>query len=337
MKTKLIGIFVCMLLIAIVLPVSGNIIGADGTSNSVISGITLYVGGSGPNNYTRIQDAIDDAVDGDTVFVYDDSSPYYENLVVDSSINLIGEDRNSTVIDGSNSGSVVQITANDVALNCFTIQNIGNEKLNYSGIEVFDCDYNIISDNVIRLNQAGILLLCTYLCNITNNLITSNQEGIIVSGARMYAESHDNIISRNVISYNTYGILCAGESFNGIFSNNIITNNRYGLEIHYGSYYHVCTGNNISNNLVGLSTSHMGTNITQNNFIKNIRHAKHWIAIRGGFADYGTPKCIWNENYWGKPRDSPYRIPGRIGISTACIFPWFPQFDWHPAQEPYEI
>ena len=31
---------------------------------------TLYVGGSGEGNYTKIQDAIDDASDGDIVFVY---------------------------------------------------------------------------------------------------------------------------------------------------------------------------------------------------------------------------------------------------------------------------
>ena len=32
-------------------------------------GITLYVGGSGSGNYTSIQVAIDNASDGDTVFV----------------------------------------------------------------------------------------------------------------------------------------------------------------------------------------------------------------------------------------------------------------------------
>jgi hypothetical protein len=35
------------------------------------SGSWLYVGGSGPGNYTRIQDAVDNASDGDTVFVFD--------------------------------------------------------------------------------------------------------------------------------------------------------------------------------------------------------------------------------------------------------------------------
>jgi hypothetical protein len=45
----------------------------------------LYVGGTGEGNYSRIQDAIDDAVDGDTVFVYDDSSPYYEHIRINKS------------------------------------------------------------------------------------------------------------------------------------------------------------------------------------------------------------------------------------------------------------
>ena len=39
----------------------------------ISSGNTLYVGGTGEGNYTKIQDAIDNASDGDTVYVFDDS------------------------------------------------------------------------------------------------------------------------------------------------------------------------------------------------------------------------------------------------------------------------
>ena len=56
-------------------------------------GTWWYVGGSGPGNYTRIQDAIDDASNDDTAFVYAASSPYYENVIVNKSINLMGEDK----------------------------------------------------------------------------------------------------------------------------------------------------------------------------------------------------------------------------------------------------
>ena len=58
----------------------------DSEKNS--RGNILYVGGSGPGNYSKIQDAIDDASDGDTVFVF--NGIYYENVWIDEkSINLM--------------------------------------------------------------------------------------------------------------------------------------------------------------------------------------------------------------------------------------------------------
>ncbi|KAA0011596.1 MAG: hypothetical protein FE041_04135, partial [Thermoplasmata archaeon] len=91
--------------------------------NSVAQGAgdILYVGGSSPSNYTSIQSAINDANDGDTIFVY--SGVYYENVVINKSITLIGENKETTIIDGSNSGDVVNITANGVTIEGFTIRN----------------------------------------------------------------------------------------------------------------------------------------------------------------------------------------------------------------------
>ena len=85
------------------------------------SGITLYVGGSGPDNYTKIQDAIDNASDGDTIFVY--SGTYFEHVVVDKQLYLIGEDKNSTIIDGEGSEDVVVIYADGVTIQQFTIRS----------------------------------------------------------------------------------------------------------------------------------------------------------------------------------------------------------------------
>ena len=53
---------------------------SEKASQPLTMGDILYVGGSGPNNYTKIQDAINAAVNGNTVYVYDDSAPYYENI-----------------------------------------------------------------------------------------------------------------------------------------------------------------------------------------------------------------------------------------------------------------
>ena len=55
-------------------------------SNTTSNGKTFYVGGSGPGNYTRIQDAINDSRDGDTVLVY--NGTYYENIIVYKTLNL---------------------------------------------------------------------------------------------------------------------------------------------------------------------------------------------------------------------------------------------------------
>ncbi|MCJ7570581.1 MAG: hypothetical protein MUO82_01710, partial [Candidatus Thermoplasmatota archaeon] len=51
-----------------------------------------------------IQEGINNATAGDTVFVY--NGTYYENVVVNKTISLVGEDKNGTIIDGSGGGDV---------------------------------------------------------------------------------------------------------------------------------------------------------------------------------------------------------------------------------------
>ena len=139
-------------------------IAIDNVKKSTIpirSGDTLYVGGTGPDNYTKIQDAINFANQGDTVFVYDDSSPYYERLLIFKPINLIGENKNTTIIDGRGR-TVIEITWDGVNVSGFTIQN-GDSKSHYAGVFINSND-NIISDNVLRLNQFGFNLFFLSLC-----------------------------------------------------------------------------------------------------------------------------------------------------------------------------
>ena len=70
-----------LVLLFVCINVSGDSIKETKELPSVcFDGNILYVGGLGPNNYTKIQDAIDDAYDGDTVFVY--NGIYQESLDV---------------------------------------------------------------------------------------------------------------------------------------------------------------------------------------------------------------------------------------------------------------
>ena len=106
----------------------------------------LYVGGSGPNNYTSIQSAINDSLEGDTIYVYDDSSPYYEHISIQKSIVLTGENKDTTIIDGNWSGCVLTITAEATAISGFTIQ------YGFLGINI-QSNNNTITDNIIIHNH----------------------------------------------------------------------------------------------------------------------------------------------------------------------------------------
>jgi len=117
---------------------------------SIPRGNWLYVGGSGPGNYTKIQDAINASSDGDIVFVYDDSSPYYESLIINKSITLKGENKNTTIIDGTISNtSLITIESSDIYIGDFTIRNSSRY---YWGI-FFEIKCNRVSiiDNIIKI------------------------------------------------------------------------------------------------------------------------------------------------------------------------------------------
>jgi len=116
-----------------------------------IGGNVLYVGGSGEGNYTKIQDAINDANDGDTIFVYSNSSPYYEHITINKSIDLIGEDKNTTIIDAGGGGIVIKIIKDQVRVTKFTITN------GAYGFWISSSN-NVIMENNIQDNTDGIWL-----------------------------------------------------------------------------------------------------------------------------------------------------------------------------------
>jgi len=198
---------------------------------------TLYVGGSGPNNYTTIQSAISDAVDGDTVFVYDDSSPYVENVVVDKSIVLKGEDKETTIIDGNDtfSGSAVTIQKDNVSVENFTIQHGSTY-----GIKIYT-SHNTILNNVITQNNFGIDLYGDFRM-IKDNRICYNQ---IINNSRGCIDTNgwvtETTISHNVLRNSPEGV-DLGNSDN-IVSNNLFENAGF---IELGRV----TNNSVNNNVL---------------------------------------------------------------------------------------
>ena len=369
MKKKMVGILVCMLMIGTVIPVSGNVL-LERTSIPTSSGNTLYVGGSGPGNYTSIQEAIDNSEDGDTVFVYDDSSPYYENLVIEKSIYLMGEAKETTVIDANEKedADVILIKSDGVTIQGFTIQNTASGVYpDYdNGIEVWS-NNNTIIDNFITDTRMGIQLSEEvkhegHENNLSNyNLIEGN---IIVENffAGIYLIcSNDNEIRRNIISNNAYhGVFLLTDDCRNQIAQNIITNHsQVGVLILGGSNNTILQNHIVGNQVYGVSISSSSLNyINYNNIYDNGRNAvvdvDSIVFLVGTLRDNERYfSHSWDENYWGRPYIGPKPILSvmTLFLPTAIIggildrligfFPVFfipvPRFDWHPAQEPYDI
>ena len=285
-------------------------------------GNTLYVGGSGPNNYTTIQAAIDDSYDGDTVFVY--NGTYYENnIMINKTLFLKGEDKNTTIIDGDKGGDIMYLTNDGICICGFTIQDDGDIQ-DAEGIFICYASNCIIKDNKIcMIRELGIWCLRGNNNTIKDNfLIVSNGHGIVLTF------SHDNEIQNNYISNNGIGVLI-DESYNNLVTENIISDNYLGLclcsfDTNIGR--NTITRNSIINSkrlgiLIDLSSENI---VEKNNFIDNRRHAKF-------SSSFDTQ---WTHNYWQRQRILPKPIFG-IYHNTFPI-PYL-NFDWHPAKEPYKI
>ncbi|MFA5102943.1 MAG: NosD domain-containing protein [Candidatus Thermoplasmatota archaeon] len=204
----------------------------------------FYVGGSGPGNYTRIQDAIDNASDGDTVFVFDESAPYHEFLVINKSITVLGEEPSTTILNGSGAPrEVVSVTADHVTISGFSIINYGRDAIRVQanhtritqnllgpnisgwsgqGIELFHSNNSVIEENEINGTFDCIQLYSSHNNSIRKNLLTSSWiHGIWLS------ESTQNTVEGNIID--TGELIGMPGSYTGIrltFSqNNLLVNN----------------------------------------------------------------------------------------------------------------
>ena len=293
----------------------------------------LYVGGIGPSNYTKIQDAIDNPSDDYTIYVH--AGIYQENIKIDKQIMLIGENRNSTIIKGTGYKDVVKIENDKVTITNFTIQNSGLSGRD-AGIEILGNKTNI-HHNILNNCTIGL-----YLYHSTNNIIYTNSFISNRDYGIFLHYSHNNTISHNKFLFNRWGIYLIYSIQNTITNNNINSNLHKGIWISRISHYNnisnniihsngdygiflyrsntnTISKNTISNNCNGIYPFYAGYNIiTQNNFISNTRHA----AFKG--ADNA-----WDENFWGKERKLPKIIVEYPIVGIPNI-----NYDWHPAKTP---
>lgn len=230
---------------------------------------TLYVGGAGPGNYTTIQEAIDDANTDDAVYVY--GGTYYENVIVNKTLSLVGEDRDATVIIGNGTGDVVYIAADWANFTGFTVTGSGPNWINNAGVTLDSAQHCYLSDVNASGNVNGIYLSFSNNNTITNNIASSNS----FSGIHIY-RSDNNTVANNIAAWNneTAGAgVFLRSSDNGAITNNTISNNFNGFEID-GSNVNLIANNIVhSNSDYGMSLGGSNGNIIEgNDFTLNSRH-----------------------------------------------------------------
>jgi parallel beta-helix repeat protein len=161
--------------------------------DETFDGKILYVGGSGPGNFSTIGSAIQEATNGDTIFVY--TGIYLENVIVDKSLVLVGENRDTTIIQGNGYDDVVSLFANDITVKQFTIQggHFGITCQNYSNL--------VITDNNITGNLRGASLVQCSRVTISNNMFIFNPYGVRLYSCSLVRVHYNNFYSFKINAF----------------------------------------------------------------------------------------------------------------------------------------
>jgi len=261
-----------------------------GESEITISNIgnTSSVDNEGDGNYTKIQNAIDNSSDGDTILVY--SGIFHENIIVDKELFIIGidheldigNDKGKPLIYGDNKDATIEVKADNCTIKGLNIKN-GN-----IGIKIFIFSNNVIANNNITNNGLGILLAADSINNnISNNYIANNKGGLVKKGGIILNYVSDNIVYKNIFLNNAMnrGVFVDHGYRNQIIDNIFLEND---IICVFSGFDHKIINNSINSNIEVLSN-----NITlQNNKIK------HGVYLR---FKVQNEHIITNNSAQGKP------------------------------------
>lgn len=221
------------------------------------SASVIYV----PDDYVKIQWAVDNADTGDTIIVRDGT--YTENVYVGKSLTIKSENGyDVTIVQASNPSPVFFVAADSINISGFTVEkslndgiylalvnkcNISNNKAsnNNYGIFLDHSNSNIIENNVAFNNheEEGIRLYYSDNNILRNNTAYFNDDGICLT------YSNNNALLNNNASYNEWSGIWLSHSFNNSIINNIANSNsqRWGIGVEHSFDNKIYLNNFINN------------------------------------------------------------------------------------------
>jgi parallel beta-helix repeat protein len=216
--------------------------------------------------------------------------------MLDKSITLVGQDRDTTIIDGNGSGPVLGVEANNVTIANFTVRNAGYgtgpEADACIGFERTQIQHVTIENNILTNSAWGIAFGGASSLNITNNIISDTGWIAIDIGASWGMQNRNVTISNNLVQDSWFGINLDGDSQYCSVINNTVQNSFTGIDL--GSNVdtltvpsnNLITGNTLSNNSENLLVeSQQGnfqgtyTNTFSNNNLTNTQY--HNLVVWG--------------------------------------------------------
>ncbi len=151
-----------------------------------------------PDHYEKIQDAIQAATPGQTIYVK--SGIYQEYLVINKSISITGENRTSTVIEGNRSKVLIKILADNISFSGFSLRSAGTGLMIK---RVADC--RIEDNSFADISIAGSLTggMGIYVENCRNITVIGNRMTDVYYNSIYFRRVHHSAIAQNVLIPNT--------------------------------------------------------------------------------------------------------------------------------------
>lgn len=230
------------------------------------SGETLTVDDDGPADHDNIRDAIDNATEGDTVFVK--AGTYYGMIIIDKRIYLQGEHRETTILDGEEEGDVIRVMASKVEISDFTIQNSKLAAGEDAGILVDEPEPTIRNCIILDCKYGIFVQNNNHRCTVKNTRITA------LRGIEVKESDFHTFTNVTISTFNDRGIWDYYAN-SVIIRDSVIENCSQGILTDYGLLW---TIDNCSflNNTEGIK----GYRPLEDATIKNCRFENNTEAIR---------------------------------------------------------